>query len=50
MEFTNYEVAYTSIPVTAETTDVLFRVETGALQNAGNFTLTNLQFIVVPFY
>lgn len=45
-----YEVAYSSIPVTSETTDIIFRLEAAALQDSGNFSLSNLVFIVVPFY
>lgn len=45
-----YEVAYSSVPVTSEITDVVFRVEAAALQDSGNFTLNDLMFIAIPFY
>ncbi len=45
-----YEVAYSSIPVTSETTDVVFRIEVAALQDSGNFVLNDLMFIAIPFY
>jgi hypothetical protein len=48
--FELYEVAYSTVPVTSETTDVVFRVEAAALQDSGSFSLNDLQFIIVPAY
>lgn len=44
------EIAYASGPVTAETIDVILRTEISAIQRAGSYTLSDLQYIVVPVY
>ncbi len=44
------EVAYSAGPATSETADIVFRVEISALQDAGSYTLSDLNYIVVAVY